>query len=66
MAWQGETASTVQIAAKAVLKPAGRNLALKAIRQRFSPNHALAGILGGLVPLFKRRITVDWPSPRFP
>jgi hypothetical protein len=57
MAWQGEVAPTVQIAAKAALKPAGRNLALKAIRQRFSPNHTLAGLLSGLAPIFKRRIT---------
>jgi hypothetical protein len=32
MAWQGAVASMAQIAAKAVLKPVERNLALKAVR----------------------------------
>jgi hypothetical protein len=47
-----------QIAAKASAKPVGLNLALKATRQRFDLNHALASIVGGLAPLFKRRITL--------
>jgi hypothetical protein len=47
-----------QIAAKVVLKPAERNMELKAVRQRTRFNRALAGTLDGLVPLFKRRITV--------
>jgi hypothetical protein len=55
-----------KIATKAALRPAERNLALKAVPQRPRPNHALTGILGNLVPLFKRRITIAWPSPRFP
>jgi hypothetical protein len=66
MACQGFKASMPQTTAKAVLRPVGRDLAIKAVRQRPRHNHALTGILGGLVPLFKRRITVDWPSPRFP
>jgi hypothetical protein len=66
MAWQGGNASMPQITAKAALKPAGRNLALEAVQQRLRPNRALTGILGCLVPLFKLRITADWPSPRFP
>ncbi len=61
MAWQGVVASTPQIAAKAATKPVGRNLAAKAVRQRFGPCLLLAGILGGLAPLFERRITVDGP-----
>jgi hypothetical protein len=66
MAWQGVKAPTPQIAANAVLKPAGRNPALKAIQQRFSPNHALTGLLGYLATLFKRRVTVDSAFAVFP
>ncbi len=66
MACQGVKASMPRTTAKAVLRPVGRNLAMKAIGQRLCHNHALMGVLGGLVPLFKRRITVHGPSPRFP
>jgi hypothetical protein len=51
MAWQGDRASMPQIAAKAVLRLAGRNSALKAVGQRPHPDHALTGILDRLVPL---------------
>jgi hypothetical protein len=61
MAWQGAVASTLQIAAKASTKPVRRNLAVKAVRQRFGSCPSLAGILGSLALLFKRQITVDGP-----
>jgi hypothetical protein len=64
MAWQGATASTVQIAAKAGKKPTGRNLAMKAARQRLAPYRSLAGALGGLAAIFKQQTMADWLWPR--
>jgi hypothetical protein len=58
-------ASAAQIAAKAAKKPIERNLAVKAIRQRFDHYRSLAGILGSLASIFKRQITVNWRLPRF-
>jgi hypothetical protein len=66
MAWQWDMASAAQIAAKASERPTGRNLATNAIAQRIGHHYPLAGTVGGIAPLFKRRITVDWPSPCFP
>jgi hypothetical protein len=54
-----------QISAKASAKPVGLNLALKATRQRFDLNHALASIVGGLAPLFKRRINLVLSATAF-
>jgi hypothetical protein len=65
MAWQGAGASAAQIAAKAAKKPTGRNLAMKAARQRLAPYRSLAGVLGGPAPIFKRAITDHWRLPRF-
>jgi hypothetical protein len=65
MAWQEGAASAAQIAAKAAKKPTGRNLAAKAVQQRLGPHRSLAGVLGGLAPFFKRRITAHWRLPRF-
>ena len=64
MAWQGETASTAETAAKADLKPMGRYPAEMAIRQPLASCHALAVILSGPAQLNKRRITTDLLSPR--
>jgi hypothetical protein len=65
MAWREAVASATQIAAKASKKLAGRNLKAKAAGQRLAPRRSLAGILGGLAPLFKRWITTHWRLPRF-
>ncbi len=65
MAWQRVEASAAQIAVKAATKLIGRNLAVKAVEQRVDPRRSLAGILGGLAPIFKRQITAQWRLPRF-
>jgi hypothetical protein len=64
MAWQGERASTAQIAAKAVLKPVGRYRVSVAPSYLKSPSSALKAFLGRPAPLFKQRETAHRPAPR--
>lgn len=63
MAWQGEGRQR-QIPAKAVFRPVERDGRVLAMRHHPTPNRVLAGFLGGLAAILKRRITVDWPSLR--
>ncbi len=65
MAWQGAVASAAQIAAKAAKRLTGRNLTMKAARQRLAPYSSLARVLGGIATIFKRRIMADWFLPCF-
>lgn len=63
MAYQEARALKPQIAAKAVLKPVGRNSAFQGANQQLPGDRALAGFLGGLTAVSKRQLTVDWPLP---